>query len=265
MPVLKTGGLTKVYREKVVSLADRRLNLRDRMEFRALDGVSLTLESGRIYGLVGNNGAGKTTLMRVIAGLTPPTAGSISLFGAETEKELFAARQRIGFLIARPAGYEEISLWQNLVSQAMLMPGVTRQELSALCELAGLDRSVRHRLLGKASTGERQRYGLASALMGRPELLLLDEPMNGLDPRGIADTRELILELNRERGMTVLISSHLLAELHRAATDYIFLHRGRVLETLTAAELDERIGERKLRSVEDYFLALVKSAKEHSL
>ena len=113
---VKTIKATKVYKEKVIDLRDRRINLKDRMEFSALDGVDLTLESGHIYGLVGNNGAGKTTLMRLIAGLVMPTSGSLSLFGAESEKELFAARQRLGSLISQPAGYEDLTLWQNLVS-----------------------------------------------------------------------------------------------------------------------------------------------------
>ncbi len=265
MTVLETKGLTKVYKEKMIDLRDRRINLKDRMEFKALDGVDLTLESGRIYGLVGNNGAGKTTLMRLIAGLALPTAGSLSLFGAESEKELFAARQRLGSLISQPAGYEDLSLWQNLVSQSVLLPDVSRKDLAALCDLVGLELSARRRSLRKASTGEKQRYGLAAALMGEPELLLLDEPMNGLDPGGIAETRALLLRLRQERGKTILISSHLLAELHEAATDYIFLHRGRVLETVTAEELDLRISERKLGNVEAYFLSLVKSAREYSL
>ncbi len=265
MIVLETKDLTKVYKEKVIDLRDRRINLKDRMEFKALDGVDLALESGHIYGLVGNNGAGKTTLMRLIAGLALPTGGSLSLFGAGSEKELFAARQRLGSLISQPAGYEDLSLWQNLVSQSILLPHVTRKDLSDLCSLVGLERSARSRSLRKASTGEKQRYGLAAALMGEPDLLLLDEPMNGLDPGGTADTRDLLLRLNRERGLTILISSHLLGELHRAATDYIFLHKGKVLETITAEELDRRIAEEKLRDVEAYFLALVKSAKEYSL
>ena len=265
MIVLETKDLTKVYKEKVIDLRDRRINLKDRMEFKVLDGADLTLESGHIYGLVGNNGAGKTTLMRLIAGLALPTGGSLSLFGAGSEKELFAARQRLGSLISQPAGYEDLSLWQNLVSQSILLPHVTRKDLSDLCSLVGLERSARRRSLRKASTGEKQRYGLAAALMGEPDLLLLDEPMNGLDPGGIADTRDLLLRLNRERGLTILISSHLLGELHRTATDYIFLHQGKVLETITAEELDRRIAEEKLRDVEAYFLALVKRLKEYSL
>ena len=265
MTVLETKGLTKVYKEKVISLRDRRINLKDRMKFNSLDGVDLTLESGHIYGLVGNNGAGKTTLMRVIAGLALPTAGSLSLFGAESEKDLFTARQRLGSLISQPAGYEDLSLWQNLMSQAALIPGVSRKDLADLCDLVGLGRNTRHRSLRKASTGEKQRYGLAAALMGEPELLLLDEPMNGLDPSGIVEIRELLLRLHKEWEVTILISSHLLVELHQVATDYIFLHKGKVLERITAEELDARIAERKLRNVEAYFLALVKNAKEYSL
>lgn len=265
MTVLETRGLTKVYKEKVISLRDRRINLKDRMKFNALDGVDLTLESGHIYGLVGNNGAGKTTLMRVVAGLALPTAGNLSLFGAESEKDLFTARQHLGSLISQPAGYEDLTLWQNLVSQAALIPGVSRKNLTDLCDLVGLERNTRHRSLRKASSGEKQRYGLAAALIGKPELLLLDEPMNGLDPIGIVEIRELLLRLHEEREVTILISSHLLAELHQVATDYIFLHKGKVLERITAEELDARIAERKLRNVEAYFLALVRSAKEYSL
>ena len=167
------------------------------------------------------------------------------------------ARQRMGSLIAQPSGYDQLTLWQNLVSQSMLLPDKRREDIAALCDLVGLEDGPKRRRLRMASTGEKQRYGLAAALLGNPELLLLDEPMNGLDPRGIVDTRELLLRLNRERGMTILISSHLLTELHQAATDYIFLHKGKVVETVTASELDSRIAERKLGSVEDYFLALV--------
>lgn len=257
MTVFEAARLTKTYREKMISLSERRISLRNRMTFSALEGVDLQMESGHIYGLVGNNGAGKTTLMRIMAGLTPPTRGTFSLFGSGSDRELFMARQRMGSLIAQPSGYDQLTLWQNLVSQSMLLPDKRREDIAALCDLVGLEDGPKRRRLRMASTGEKQRYGLAAALLGNPELLLLDEPMNGLDPRGIVDTRELLLRLNRERGMTILISSHLLTELHQAATDYIFLHKGKVVETVTASELDSRIAERKLGSVEDYFLALV--------
>ena len=208
MIVLETRDLTKVYKEKVIDFRDRRINLKDRMEFSALDGVDLTLESGHIYGLVGNNGAGKTTLMRLIAGLALPTGGSLSLFGVGSEKALFAARKRLGSLISQPAGYEELSLWQNLVSQSILLPRVTRKDLSDLCSLVGLERSARHRSLRKASTGEKQRYGLAAALMGEPDLLLLDEPAAGMNPSEIDDLVRLIRRIHNEMGIGILIIEH---------------------------------------------------------
>ena len=263
MTVFEARGLRKIYRGKRISLRDGRVSFRrERRVFPGLEGVDLQLEAGRIYGLVGNNGAGKTTLMRIMAGLIRPSGGTFSLFGAESERDLFSARQRMGSLIAGPTGYDHLTLRQNLVSQAMLIPEERRMDVSALCDLVGLEEGPQQRRLWMASTGEKQRYGLAAALLGSPELLLLDEPMNGLDPRGIADTRELLLRLNRERGMTILISSHLLTELHQAATDYIFLHRGRVLEAITAGELDRRIRERGLKSVEAYFLALTGDSGE---
>ena len=234
---------------------------RGRNRLTALAGIDLTLEEGRIYGLVGNNGAGKTTLMRLMAGLALPTGGSLSLFGAEDPKGLQQARQKLGALISQPAGYEDLTLWQNLRTQALLLPAGAEKELGPLCELVGLDASARRRSLRRCSTGQRQRYGLASALLGRPSLLLLDEPMNGLDPKGVAEVRELILRLNRDRGMTVLVSSHLLGELHKIATDYIFLRFGQVLETLSAEELDRQLEEGQWKDVEAWFLALERAAQ----
>ena len=227
----------------------------------ALAGVDLSLERGRIYGLVGDNGAGKTTLLRLMAGLALPTSGSMALFGAEDKKGLREARLRLGTLISEASGYEDLSLWQNLKVQEALLPAAQRQDLGALCDLVGLDKGSRRRTLRQCSTGQKQRYGLASALLGSPEFLLLDEPMNGLDPSGVAEVRELILRLNRERGVTILISSHLLAELHKIATDYIFLRFGSVLETITASELDKRMEARGLKDPEAYFLALEREAR----
>ncbi len=227
----------------------------------ALADVDLALEEGHIYGLVGANGAGKTTLLRLIAGLALPTAGTLTLFGAADPKGLQAARLRMGALISEASGYEDLSLWQNLRAQALLLPAADKADLLALCETVGLDEGGRRRSLRHCSAGQKQRYGLASALLGEPELLLLDEPLNGLDPAGVAEIRELLLRLQRERGLTMLISSHLLEELHKVATDYIFLRFGRVLETLSAAELDRRIGERKLKDAEAYYLELERAAQ----
>ena len=125
----------------------------------------------------------------------------------------------------------------------------------------GLDRDSLRRTLRQASAGQKQRYGLAAALLGSPKLLLLDEPMNALDPSGVAEIRELLLRLNREKGITILVSSHLLAELHKIATDYIFLRFGQVLETVTAEELDRRIEARGLKDAEAYFAELERSAR----
>ncbi len=227
----------------------------------ALAGVDLSVEGGRIYGLVGDNGAGKTTLLRLMAGLALPTAGSMALFSAADEKGLREARLRLGTLIADASGYEDLSLWQNLRVQEALLPAAEKQDLRALCDLVGLDKGSRRRTLRQCSTGQKQRYGLASALLGSPEFLLLDEPMNGLDPSGVAEMRELILRLNRDRGVTILISSHLLTELHKIATDYIFLRFGSILETITAAELDRRIEARGLKDPEAYFLELEREAR----
>lgn len=247
MTVFEARGLTKRYGGRLGARGDA---------LTALDSLDLTLETGHIYGLVGNNGAGKTTLMRIMAGLAFPSGGSFRLFGAETERELASARQRMGFLISQPAGYEDLSLWQNLRAQELLLPRGRAGDLGELCSLVGLEAGIRRRTLRAASTGEKQRYGLASALLGDPELLVLDEPMNGLDPSGTAELRALLLELHRERGKTILISSHLLTELHETATDYIFLRRGKLLETLSAGELDRRIADGGYKNVEGYFLAL---------
>ncbi len=234
---------------------------RGRRMSTALSRVDLRLEEGRIYGLVGNNGAGKTTLMKLMAGLVLPTEGSMTLFGARKPKELLAARLQLGALFFEASGYEDLSLWQNLRTQATLLPSSQREDLRALCELVGLDKGSLRKTLRQASAGQKQRYGLAAALLGSPKLLLLDEPMNALDPSGVTEIRELLQRLNREKGITILVSSHLLAELHKIATDYIFLRFGRVLETVTAEELDRRLEARGLRDAEAYFAELERSAR----
>ncbi len=233
---------------------------RGRRRITALAGIDLRLESGRIYGLVGGNGAGKTTLLRLMAGLAFPTAGEMTLFGTSDPRGLAAGRQRMGCLIAGAAGYEDLSLRENLRAQALLLPDPGSADLRTLCELVGLDEGSRRRTLRQCSAGERQRYGLAAALLGDPELLLLDEPLNGLDPGGVAEVRELLLRLRRE-GKTLLVSSHLLEELHKTATDYIFLRFGQVLETVAASALDARLEARGLKDPEAYFLALEKEAR----
>ncbi len=241
--VMSTRDLTKRYKGKT-----------------ALDGLSISLEEGHIYGLVGNNGAGKTTLMRILAGLSEPTAGSFSLFGGHTPAELCRARKRVGFLIEKPISYDNLSLRRNLTLHAALLGRPARKQIGALRrELDITERKVGNRRYGSCSMGEKQRYGLAAALLGDPELLVLDEPANGLDPAGTRELRELLLRRNREKGTAMLISSHILEELHLLATDYLFLHEGKLLLKLTAEELDEKLKKEGMERMEEFFLRLTEA------
>ena len=223
--ILSVQGLTKRYGTKTV-----------------LDGLSFALEQGRVYGLIGPEGAGKTTLLRLLAGLCFPTAGSLSIFGSRTEAQLRRARKRVGFLIETPVAVEYFSLRQNLELQAPLAGRRDREGMKALRRTLGLtEREVGHRRFRDCAVWERQRYGLAAALLGDPELLVLDEPMNGLDPEGIRAAWELLEERNRTGGVTVLITSPQPEEVRGLATDYLFLGAGRLLAQMTAAELEERL------------------------
>lgn len=225
----------------------------------ALEDVSVTLEKGRIYGLVGNNGSGKTTFMRIITGLVSPGEGELSLFGSETPAQLDEARHRVGALFEAPAYHGELSIRQNLNAQAMLFPGVTKEDLDELCELLRISKNeVGTTKIKNCSPSQRQRYGIASALLGEPELLLLDKPFTGLKPDEISEIHNFLRKLNSERCTTMLISSRSLSELYKLATDYIFLDLGRVIETISAEELEKTIAERDLRNVEDYFLELTR-------
>jgi ABC-2 type transport system ATP-binding protein len=229
-----------------------------------LDQLSFSLEAGHIYGLVGNNGAGKSTLLRMITGLSRPTAGSISLFGSKSGRQLQQARLRVGALIETPAFYADMTIAQNLHMQAILCKTrLSGQEILDLrTELGIAANQIGELRLSQCSLGQRQRVGIAATLVGKPELLILDEPLNGLDPSGVTELRGFLQTLN-QKGITMLISSHILEELHKLATDYIFLDRGAILQTITAAELEYRILEQQTDSngdydLEHYFLDLVR-------
>lgn len=205
----------------------------------ALKHVNLRLQQGKIYGLIGKNGAGKTTLMRMIAGLGFPTEGSILLFGGEDSGGLEEKGKRIGSLIEEPALVTGMTAKENLHLQC-LMKGIPNYEVEKeLLELVGLTDTGKKKVKN-FSLGMRQRLGIAATLIGNPELLMLDEPINGLDPAGVIEMRELIKKLCMYENKTILISSHNLPELYQVATDFIIIHEGEIREVLSHEELDER-------------------------
>ena len=216
--VLRTNKLTKRFGAKC-----------------AVNGVSMQIRKGEIYGFIGKNGAGKTTLMRLVLGAAMPSDGNIELFGGE---ELSRARHRIGALLEYPCLYKGCSAYENL-KRFSLLTGNTKDELLEILELVGL-KNVGKKKVGKFSLGMKQRLAIGVALLGHPEFLVLDEPVNGLDPAGIKEIRDVILRLNREKGVTFLISSHLLDELSKIVTTYGIIKDGVLIEQISAEELEAR-------------------------
>lgn len=206
-----------------------------------LDHVSFSVERGKVYGLVGNNGAGKTTLLRIISGLSYPTGGHIELFGGKSEKELMAARKKTGFLIESPVYCENMPPYQNLVAQSMTYGKADKKRIEYLMDLVGLPKETRkHTPAHVCSFGQKQRYGIAFALLNSPEFLVLDEPLSGLDPKGINEILMLLKQLNEQEGITILVSSNLLSRIYRIATDYIFIDRGKLLSLESRSEIQEK-------------------------
>ncbi len=206
---------------------------------KALDGFSMHVPKGAIYGFVGKNGAGKTTLIRLICGLQMPSSGGYSIYGIQnSSRDIMKSRQRMGAVVEQPSVYMWMTAEDNLKMQYRILGLPSFEGISELLELVGLNHCGRKKVKN-FSLGMRQRLGIAIALAGDPDFLVLDEPVNGLDPQGIVDIRELILKLNRERQMTVLISSHILDELSRLATHYGFIDKGKMLREISAAELEQ--------------------------
>ena len=200
----------------------------------AVNNVSFHIKKGEIYGLIGPNGAGKTTLMKLLLNLCMADSGEIRLFDG---KNLSAARRKIGSLIEEPALFRNATAIENLKRNALLV-SATDDELHELLKLVGLDKTGT-KTAGVFSLGMRQRLGIAIALLGKPELLILDEPINGLDPAGIKEIRDLILSLSSQ-GVTFMISSHLLDELGKIATTYGIMNKGKLVEEISAEELENR-------------------------
>lgn len=206
---------------------------------KAVDSVDLAIKPGEIYGLVGRNGAGKTTIIRMVAGQTPPTSGEITLFGEDARAGLDRARARTGAMIEVPSFYPYLSARENLeyYRRQRGIPG--KYVVDEALAYVGLS-DVGRKKFKAFSLGMKQRLGLALALMNHPDFLLLDEPINGLDPEGIVEFRNIMLTLCRERGATILISSHILSELSNVATFYGFIDKGQMLEQVSAAALHEK-------------------------
>lgn len=219
--VLKTNALCKKYKD-----------------YKALNGLSMNVPKGAIYGFVGKNGAGKTTLIRLICGLQEPTSGEYTLYGTKsTDKEILKARRRMGAVVETPSIYLDMTAEDNLKQQYRILGLPSYDGLADILKLVRLENTEKKKAKN-FSLGMRQRLGIAIALVGDPDFLVLDEPVNGLDPQGIIEMRELILKLNREQHITVLISSHILDELSRLATHYGFIDKGQIVKEISAKELD---------------------------
>ncbi len=206
--------------------------------FTALGGVSMHIPKGAIYGFVGENGAGKTTLIRVICGLQSPSSGGYTLFGREhTRRDIAKSRRRMGAVVESSSLYLDMTAQDNLRQQYRLLGMPSFGGIPEILRLVGLEEAGRKKVKN-FSLGMRQRLGIAVALAGNPDFMVLDEPVNGLDPQGIIEIRELVLKLNREHQITFLISSHILDELSRLATHYGFIHKGRILREISSAKLE---------------------------
>ena len=207
--------------------------------FQALNGLSMHVPKGAIYGFVGKNGAGKTTLIRLICGLQKPTAGSYTLYGIENkDKRIVKSRRRMGAVVETPSIYLDMTAEDNLREQYRILGIPSFDSIPELLKLVRLENTGKKKARN-FSLGMKQRLGIAIALAGDPDFLVLDEPINGLDPQGIIEIRELIWKLNRERQITVLISSHILDELSRLATHYGIIDEGRMIKELSVEELEE--------------------------
>ena len=206
--------------------------------FKALDNFTMHVPKGAIYGFVGKNGAGKTTLIRLICGLQAPTSGDYTLDGVKnTDPKVVRSRRRMGAVVETPSIYMDMTAEENLKQQYLILGLPSFDSIPELLKLVGLENAGKKKARN-FSLGMRQRLGIAIALAGDPDLLVLDEPTNGLDPQGIIEMRELILKLNRQRNITVIMSSHILDELARLATHYGFIDGGRMLREISAEELE---------------------------
>lgn len=222
--LLETENLTKKYKNST-----------------ALNSINLKLHRGKVYGFIGKNGAGKTTFIRMITGLAFPTSGKLSLFGSSSKKDIQNSRRKIGALVEGPSLYPFMSAKENLKAQQIALGIDDDKNIEELLKLVGLS-DVGDKKSHNFSLGMKQRLGIAMSLVGDPDFIIWDEPINGLDPEGIKDLRFLIEKLNKEKGKTLLISSHILGELENTATDFIIIDNGNIIEEISK---DEFLNKRK--------------------
>lgn len=218
---------------------------------KVLNNLTMHIPKGAIYGFVGKNGAGKTTLIRLITGLQDPTSGSYSLYGIEnSDKAIIQSRRRMGAVVETPSIYMDMTAEDNLMQQCLILGLPSYEDIPDVLKLVGLE-NTGSKKAKNFSLGMKQRLGIAIALIGNPDFLVLDEPTNGLDPQGIIEMRELILKLNQEKQITVLISSHILDELSKLATHYGFIDKGHIVREISAAELEAATRKSVLVEVSD--------------
>ena len=230
--ILTTDNLTKIYGDK-----------------RAADAVSLHIKKGDVYGLIGRNGAGKTTILKMICGLSRPSSGSIT-FAGKTGAELAHEMHNIGSLIETPGLFPKMSAYQNIKIKCILCGKNDDEYIKSLLLQVGLE-NVDKKPVQSFSLGMKQRLGIALALVGDPEFIVLDEPINGLDPQGIAEMREIIRKLSKERGMTVIVSSHILDELAKVADSFGIISDGKLIDEFTSDEFQMRCGKHVLLKTGD--------------
>lgn len=235
-PYLEINGISKVFRKGFSRFTGKGDGI------TALDDVSLTINKGEIFGLLGPNGAGKSTLIKAITGLVIPDKGSVTLDGTDLKTDKAEFMSKVGAQIETPVFFNKRSGWWNLCYLADLQGGLPEQRIKDIVELVGLAERINTRV-GTYSMGMRQRLGIAQAIMHKPGLLILDEPINGLDPDGIAQIRNLILRLRDEYGTTVLFSSHILGEMQTLCDRVAFIAKGKVVAVKTREEVERGLGD----------------------
>ncbi len=221
---------------------------------QVLNNISIKIEKGNVYGLVGENGSGKTTFMRLITGLQNPTSGEYSLFNVNfNDKKIIQSRKKVAGIIEAPSFFPNFTAFDNLKFQATLLNvKTTNEELKSILTSVGLsDSTLDKKKVKNFSLGMKQRLAIAMCLIGKPEFLILDEPINGLDPEGVAEIRKLINHLSQDKKITILISSHILSELSKVATKYGFIHKGKLVQEISAEELENRVSKKTLIIVND--------------